>query len=55
MLIQTIVFGNDFSEKAKNSLERGTVQQGIIILVEFPDVKHDVDRDFVQITDSLRI
>jgi M6 family metalloprotease-like protein len=48
LLIQTIVFGNDFSEKAKNSLERGTIQQGIIILVEFPDVKHDVDRDFVK-------
>ena len=48
LLIRTIVFGNDFSEKAKNNLERETVQQGIIILVEFPDVKHDVDRGFVQ-------
>lgn len=48
-LIQTTVFGNDFSEKAKNSLERETVQRGIIILVEFPDVKHDVDRNFVQV------
>ena len=48
-LIQTMVFGNDFSEKAKTSLEKETVQRGIIILVEFPDVKHDVvDRDFVQ-------
>jgi len=48
LLIQTITFGNDFSEKAKNSLERETIERGIIILVEFPDVKHNVDRDFVQ-------
>jgi len=48
LLIRTTVFGNDFSGKAKNSLERETVQKGIIILVEFPDVKHDVDRGFVQ-------
>jgi hypothetical protein len=25
-----------------------TIQKGIIILVEFPDVRHDVNRDFVQ-------
>ena len=46
--IQTIVFGDVLSEKAKISSDGETVQQGIIILVEFPDAKHDVDRDFVQ-------
>ena len=34
-MMQTIAFGK-------------TVEKGIIILVEFPDVKHDVIRDFVQ-------
>ena len=48
LLIQTIVFGSDLSEKAKNGLESKTIHKGIIILVEFPDVTHDVDRDFVQ-------
>jgi hypothetical protein len=48
LLIRTTVFGNDFSGKAKNSLEKETVQKGIIILVEFPDVKHNVDRNSVQ-------
>lgn len=48
LLIRAVAFGNDFSDKAKNILERETVEQGIIVLVEFPDVKHDVDRDFVQ-------
>jgi M6 family metalloprotease-like protein len=45
LVIQPKVFGNDFSEKAKEGV---TVHQGIIILVQFPDVKHDVPRDFVQ-------
>jgi M6 family metalloprotease-like protein len=34
-MMQTIAFGE-------------TVEKGIIILVEFPDVRHDVNRDFVQ-------
>ena len=34
-MTQTIAFGE-------------TVEKGIIILVEFPDVQHDVNRDFVQ-------
>lgn len=34
-MTQTIAFGE-------------TVEKGIIILVEFPDVRHDVNRDFVQ-------
>ena len=35
LMMQTMVFGE-------------TVEQGIIILVEFPDVRHDVSKDFVQ-------
>jgi hypothetical protein len=54
-LIQAIAFGRDFPETTPNSSPRETVVKGIVILVEFPDVKHDVDRNFVQIRFSRQL
>jgi len=46
--IQAIVLGKDFSEGTKQMWRGEVVEKGLVILVEFPDVKHDVNRNFVQ-------
>ena len=47
-VLQGIAFGRDFPEMTKNNRVVETVEKGIIILVEFPDVRHDVNRNLVQ-------
>jgi M6 family metalloprotease-like protein len=48
LLIETEAFGAVFSEKPSSTLGKETIERGIVILVEFPDVTHNVTRDFVQ-------
>lgn len=48
LLIQTNVFGSVFSAKPNSTLKKETVEHGIVILVDFPDVTHNVTRHFVQ-------
>jgi M6 family metalloprotease-like protein len=47
-MIQGLASGKDFPKTTKYGRRGETVEKGVIILVEFPDVKHDVDRNFVQ-------
>ncbi len=54
-LTQAMSFGRDFPGMTQNSKPGETVEKGIVILVEFPDVKHDVDRHFVQTRFSQRL
>lgn len=37
-----------WQESKQEGRTAGMVEKGLILLVEFPDVKHDVDRNFVQ-------
>ena len=46
--IQVIVFGKNFPEGNNLMWREEVVEKGLVILVEFPDVKHDVNRNFVQ-------
>lgn len=46
-LMISFVFAGNFPEASKKRGQSGSVEQGLIILVEFPDVKHDVAREFV--------
>ncbi|MDD5063869.1 MAG: hypothetical protein PHQ35_03790 [Phycisphaerae bacterium] len=43
-----LVRGPVFGEPAKDTQQAGTVEKGIVILVEFPDVPHNIDRELVQ-------
>jgi immune inhibitor A len=47
LLIIPFVFARNFPEVAKKRSQAGAKEQGMIILVEFPDVKHDVTKNFV--------
>ena len=47
-LMQALAFGKDFPKRTKHRRHGETIERGAIILVEFPDVKHDVDRNYVQ-------
>jgi M6 family metalloprotease-like protein len=47
-LVQGLVIGRDFPEPTKDTQQTETVKKGIIILVEFPDVTHNIDRELVQ-------
>jgi hypothetical protein len=55
LLIQALAFGRDFSEVSKNRQFREAVGRGIIILAEFPDVRHDLDRNLVQMRFSKQL
>jgi len=48
LLMQPEAFGAVFSEKPGRTLKNETIEHGIVILVDFPDVTHNVTRDFVQ-------
>jgi M6 family metalloprotease-like protein len=47
-LVQGLVIGRDFPEPTKDTRQTETVEKGIVILVEFPDVTHNIDRNLVQ-------
>lgn len=44
LITHTIAFARKLPEKSL----RGAIEKGLIILVEFPDVKHQVNRNFVE-------
>ena len=46
-LIQCLALGREFPGASTNRQEGAAVEKGIVILVEFPDVKHNVTRDQV--------
>ncbi len=48
LLIVSIGFTQGFRQKPQRSIQTGIVESGLIILVEFPDIKHDVTRNFVE-------
>lgn len=48
LLMQESVFGSAISEKPDSTMKKETIEQGIVILVDFPDVAHSVTRDFVE-------
>lgn len=48
LLIQADAFGSAFSEKPNSIQKKETVEHGIVILVDFPDVTHNVKKNFVQ-------
>jgi len=47
-LVQGLVIGRDFPEPVKDTQQTETVEKGIVILVEFPDVSNSIDRELVQ-------
>lgn len=49
LAVQAIAFGREFSKTSTNTRHADTVAKGIIILVQFPDVKHDVNKNLVQV------
>jgi M6 family metalloprotease-like protein len=46
-LLPTPSLGKDFQELKETGQSENKVEKGLIILVEFPDVNHKVDRNFV--------
>lgn len=48
LLIAFAVFAENKSETIKTGGQACIVKKGLIILVEFPDIKHNVERSFVQ-------
>jgi hypothetical protein len=46
---QPVAFGRDSASRTEGIYQRQTVKRGIVILVEFPDVKHEPDRDRVEL------
>jgi hypothetical protein len=55
LVIQPIAFGKTYPEMIQERGQGGSAEKGIIIPVEFPDVKHNVDISFVQERFSLRL
>lgn len=48
LTIPFISVGKNFPEVTQNTWHKGNIEKGIIILVEFPDVQHTVNRNLVQ-------
>ncbi len=55
LMLQAVVLGGDVPEVAKNKPAGEAVEKGIVILVEFPDVKHAVNRTAVQARFSMQL
>ncbi len=53
--IPSPVFGTDSVGTGTKGAATEKVHRGIVVLVEFPDVKHNVDRDFVQVRFSRQL
>lgn len=53
--IHRLAIGRDFPESTKDRQQGETVEKGIVILVEFPDVKYDIDRNLVQMRFSQQL
>ena len=48
LVIQNIAFGEKFPEMNQKSGNSGTIEKGIVILVEFPDVNYNINRNLIQ-------
>ncbi len=48
LLMTPLCFAKNFRQPPQKRVPSGIVEPGLIILVEFPDVKHDVTKNFVQ-------
>lgn len=55
LLIQALAFGKDFSEATKSGRPGESIERGIVILVEFPDVRHDLNKNLVQMRFGLQL
>lgn len=46
--IQIMAYANDSPQVSKKSRAAEKVERGIVLLVQFPDVRHELDRSFIQ-------
>ena len=47
-LVVSSGLARDYPKAMRKAAQTGSVEQGLVILTEFPDVKHDVKRSFVE-------
>jgi hypothetical protein len=48
LAIQTMAYASNSPQRSKNSRVGENVERGVIVLVQFPDVSHKVDRNFIE-------